>query len=194
TNSDNGDGWGNGSSSSLGHRGEGGQTELENPSCTFLLVEPRNPPSLRDELDQNDEGELDPAAINEWLIHDAVGVLDSDGAGDRAYGRINFRRDKSPGNGASTPAGSTVGPVPFTPGYIGRNADSNGWDRTHWVASDDLGGTPPRWLLGANSSTTKTTNTSPASRSRATLNSLGGPNFRAKPPPAVLIKQSSNST
>jgi len=194
TNSDNGDGWGSGSSSSLGHRGEGGETEIENPSCSFLLVQTPQPPSIGDDLDEDDDGELDPSATSGWLILDAVGVLDSDGARDRAYGRINFRRDKPPGNGASTPAGSTVIPVPFTPCYLGRNGDSNGWDRTHWVASANLGGAPPRWFLGANSSTTKTTNTYPPSRSRAALNSLGGPNFGAKTPPAVLIKQSSNST
>ena len=194
TNSDSGDGWGSGSSSSMRHRGEGGQTELENPSCTFLLVQTQNPPSIGDDLDQDDDGELDPSAIDGWVILDAVGVLDSDGAGDMAYGWINFRRDKPPGNGASAPVRSTVVPVPFTPSYIGRNGDTNGWDRTHWVASDNLGDAPPRWFLGANSSTTKTTNTYPPSRSRAALNHLGGPNFRAKPPPAVLIKQSSNST
>ncbi|MGH8245779.1 MAG: hypothetical protein ACREUU_05035, partial [Gammaproteobacteria bacterium] len=144
TNSDQGDGWGSGSSSSMGHRGEGGQTELENPSCTFLLVQTTNSPSIGDDLDQDDDGELDLSATNEWLILDAVGVLDSDGAGDRAYGRINFRRDKPPGNGASASAGSTVVPLPFTPSYIARNTDSNGWDRTRWVASDNLGGAPPR--------------------------------------------------
>jgi hypothetical protein len=194
TNSDDGDGWGNGSSSSMRHRGEGGQTELENPSCTFLLVQTGNPPSIGDDLDQDNDGELDPSVTSDMLILDAVGVLDSDGDGDRAYGRINFRRDKPPGDGASAPAGSTVVPLPFTPSYVGRNGDSNGWDRTHWVASDNLVGSAPLWFLGVNSSTTRTTNTYPASRSRAVLNSIGGPNFRAKPPPAVLVKQSSNST
>jgi hypothetical protein len=194
TNSDHGDGWGSGSSSSMRHRGEGGQTELENPSCTFLLVQTPNPPSIGDDLDQDDDGELDSSVTSEMLILDAVGILDSDGAGDMAYGRINFRRDNAPGNGASVPPGSTVVPLPFTPGYIGRNGDSNGWDRTHWVASDNLGGAAPRWFLEANSSTTRTTNTFPFSRSRAALNHIGGPNFGARPPPAVLIKQSSNST
>ena len=170
------------------------QTELENPSCTFLLVQTPNPPSIGDDLDSDDDGELDATAIDRWVICDAVGVLDNDGGGDMAYGRINFRRDKSPGNSASVPANTTLVLLPFTPGYLGRNGDSNGWDRTHWVASDNLLGAPPRWFLGANSSTTKTTNTYPASRSRAALNSLGGPNFRAKPPPAALIKQSSSST
>src|SRR6266496_609613 len=92
TNSDHGDGWGSGSSSSMRHRGEGGQTELENPSCTFLLVQTPNPPSIGDDLDQDDDGELDSFVTSEMLILDAVGVLDSDGAGDMAYGRINFRR------------------------------------------------------------------------------------------------------
>src|SRR5436190_14318552 len=39
TNSDNGEGWGSGSSSSLKHRGEGGQVEIENASCTFFLIQ-----------------------------------------------------------------------------------------------------------------------------------------------------------
>src|SRR5262249_54844495 len=149
-------------------------------------------PSIGVDLDADNDGELDPTAIAGWVILDAVGVLDGDGAGDRAYGRINFRRNS--GIGASTPAGSTEVTVFFTAGYIARNGDSKGGDRTIWVASDNLLGPPPRCFLGGNSSTTKPTNTSPASRSRAALNNLGGPNLGAKPPPAVLIKQTSNST
>ncbi len=33
-------GWGNGLAGTVGHQGENGQTDLENPSATFLLVQP----------------------------------------------------------------------------------------------------------------------------------------------------------
>src|SRR6266536_3467961 len=98
TNADTGQGWGSGSSSSVGHRGENGQIELENASCTLFLVHTANPPSIGDDIDQDDDGVPDSSNFASWTILDSVGLLDNDGAGDIAYGFINFRRDQSPGN------------------------------------------------------------------------------------------------
>ncbi|MEY2408366.1 MAG: uncharacterized protein QOF48_1036 [Verrucomicrobiota bacterium] len=192
TNSDNDGGWGSGSSSSVRHHGENNQTQIESPSLTFFLIQSAVAPVIGDDIDANDNGVPDGTRYAGWSIYDAVGVLDADGLGDFAYGRINFRRDKPPGDSAKVPLGSTVVSLPFTPGYIGRIGDSAGWDKTNWVVSDKLLGSAPLWFLGSNSGTT--TNTFPWARSRAALNHLGAPNFGAKPIPAVIIKESSGST
>ena len=194
TNSDNDGGWGNGSSSSVRHAGENGQIELESPSLTFFLIQTANAPAIGDDIDANDDGVPDGARFASWTVLDSVGVLDADGAGDVAYGRINFRHDKPPGQSAKVPVGSTLIAVPFTPRYIGRNGNSSGWDKTNWVASDHLLGSAPLWFLGPNSAVSRTTNTFPWTRARVALNHIGGPNFGAKPAPAVLVKESYNST
>src|SRR6266487_4460215 len=90
TNSDTGSGWGSGSSSSIGHRGENGQTELEDASCTFFLVSTTNTPSIGDDIDSDNDGRPDGPEFAGWTILDSVGVLDNGGLGDIAYGAINF--------------------------------------------------------------------------------------------------------
>lgn len=193
TNSDHGSGWGSGSSSSLEHEGEGDLTELEGASATFLLVQSEVEPGVGDDIDANDDGLLDGTNVVNWVILDSVGVLDGDGAGDIAYGRINFRRDTAPGDQAT--AGNTVVPVPFTPGYVGRNGNTTDWAATNWVASANLSGKPPNFFLGKNStSLTVGTNTHPARRSKAALNHIGGPNFKAAVTPSVLLRQTGTNT
>jgi hypothetical protein len=191
TNSDNGGGWGSGSSSSLKHRGEGGQIEIENASCTFLLLQTGVEPVIGDDIDGNNDGAADGVFTN-WLVLDSVGVLDNSGLGDFAYGRINFRSDQPPGDGATVLAGTTV-PVPFTPGYVGRNGNTSDWEGTNWVASDNLPGKPPSFFLGGNSSTTGT-NTFPYKRSKAALNHPGGPNFKAPVVPSVILRETKANT
>jgi hypothetical protein len=87
-------------------------------------------------------------------VLDSVGVLDADGAGDCAYGAINFRRNTSPGNGAT--ASGVIVPVGFTPSYVGRTSNSFGSGSAAWVASDNLGGTAPNWRLGSAANTVPT--------------------------------------
>ena len=123
TNSGTGDGWGSGSASSLRHRGENGQTEIENASCTLFLIQTPNEPSIGDDIDSGNNGVPDGAEFATWTILDSVGILDNDGQGDIAYGLINFRRDSDPGNGAT--ARLNVVPVPFTPSYVARNGMQN---------------------------------------------------------------------
>ena len=107
TNSDTGLGWGSGSSSSLKHHGEGGQLEIENASCTFFLIQTAVEPVIGDDIDADDVGTPDGVFTN-WLVLDSVGVLDNSGAGDFAYGQINFRWDKPPGDGATIRSGTIV--------------------------------------------------------------------------------------
>lgn len=192
TNSDSGEGWGSGSSSSLKHRGESGQIEIENASCTFFLIQTAVEPDIGDDIDSDNDGSADGVFTN-WFVLDSVGALDNSGTGDIAYGRINFRSDKPPGDGATVPSGTTIVPVPFTPGYVGRNGNTTDGEGTNWIASDNLLGKPPSVFLGGNSSTTGT-NTFPSKRSKAALNHLGGPNFKAPVVPSVILRETKTNT
>jgi len=165
----NGPGWGSGSSSSIGHRGESGITELKNASITFLLLTTPVPPTIGDDVDQDNNGSPDGVWTN-WTILDSVGVLDNDGAGDVAYGAINFRRWGPPGNGAT--ASGTIVSVTFTPGYVARAGHSTGYSSTNWVGGADLQGAAPAWRLSEAS-------TVPGAYDGLPLNHLGAPNFGA---------------
>ena len=185
-NRDRGPGWGNGSTSSVGHRGEGGQTDLENPSVTFFLIQTTNSPSPGDDIDLDNDGVPDGPLFASWTILDSVGVLDGDGPGDIAYGAINFRRNTAPGNGAV--ASGIIVPVPFTPSYVGRAGNSTGSTAGDWIASDALGGSAPKWVLGS------APNTHPAQFAGASCNHLGEPNFGASALPGVIISQTGGRT
>jgi hypothetical protein len=189
TNSDGDGGWGTGASSTVGHTGEGGQIEIENASCSFLLLQAATAPAIGDDVDIDNDGVLDgPAAT--WTILDSVGILDRDGEGDVAYGKINFHRDTLPGSGPDTL--DSVVPTPFTAGYVGRNGNTTDWNETNWVASDNLRGRPPNWFLGPKSRVA--TNTVPIKRAKAALNHIGAPNFKAPVIPSVIVKQSKSNT
>lgn len=193
TNSDSGSGWGSGSSSSVGHEGEDDLPEIENPSATYFLIQSDIEPEIGTDIDANDDGTPDGTNFVSWTVIDSVGVLDSDGDGDIAYGKINFRRDTAPGNLAT--AGNTVVSVPFTPGYVARNGNTSGWNATNWVASDNLTGKPPNWFLGRNSTDLLIgSNTYPALRAKASLNHIGGPNFKAPLIPGVILRESGTNT
>lgn len=192
TNADNDGGWGTGSSSTVRHTGESGQIEIENASCTFLLIQAASEPTVgTTDADADNDGDLDGPALA-WTILDSVGILDPDGPGDFAYGQINFRRDSSPGAGAGVPDGATLVMIPFTPGYVARNGNTTDWVGTNWVASDNLLARPPNWMLGGNSLVA--INTFPAKRAKAPLNHVGGPNFKAPALPSVLVRHSGAST
>jgi hypothetical protein len=185
TNRGSEDGWGSGSESAVRHKGELGQTEIENPSCTFILIQSAVSPAPGDDIDTDDDGIPDGAVFSAWMVLDSIGILDSDSDSDRAYGAINFRRDSAPGN-SSTALGNII-PLPFTPGYIGRNGNSTNSTLADWVASDNLTGNAPNWRLGLNR--TGLTNTFPRSRSTAYLNHIGAQNFGAPAPPAIVMTQ-----
>lgn len=181
SNSASGDGFGSGGSSSIGHRGDNGQTDLENASATFLLLQATNAPAPGEYADTNFNGVFDGEAAG-WTVVDSVGVLGNNGVGDIAYGAINFRRN------AGAMAGGTVVAVGFTPSYVGRTGNTTGSSAADWIASDSLGGAAPNWTLGATGSTV------PASRASAPLNHIGGPNFGAPVIPGVVVTESGGST
>ncbi|MCX8156831.1 MAG: hypothetical protein N3J91_10360 [Verrucomicrobiae bacterium] len=172
------DGFGHGSSSTVGHRGEDGRTDLELPSVTFFLITaPNRAPALGDDLDANNDGLVDAGWFNGWQIWDSVGILDNTGSGDIAYGAINFRR-----NPAAMAVMGLVVQVPFTPDYVARTGNNTGSSALDWMAANNLQGTPLSLVLGDTSQVT-----SPSMAGRP-LNHLGGPNFGAAPLPAVLVQ------
>ncbi len=165
-----GTGWGSGSSSSIGHQGENESTDLPHASVTFLLIQSTTPPVLGDDIDGDDNGTPDGAVWAGWTILDSVGVLDADGAGDAAYGRISFRRSTFPGKGAA--ATGTIIPIGFTPSYVGRTGNTTGYAAGDWVASDNLPGAAPNWSLSDGTTT-------PSAYDAEPLNHIGKSNFGA---------------
>lgn len=174
-------GWGSGSDSSVHHRGELGQTDIENASVTFMLGRSDSPILIGQDLDSDNDGYLDPAFLEEVEIWDSVGILDTDGAGDIAYGDINFRRISPPGNGAT--AHKTIVPLGFTPTYVARLANSTGFKASDWVVSEVPPPASPdsEFLLGDGN------HTFPISLAGARLNHFGAPNFGAPLLPGFSI-------
>lgn len=169
------DGFGSGSGSSIGHKGENSAVEMEGPSVTFFLIQTTNKPALGDDLDANNDGIPDAPWFASWTIFDSVGVLDNTGTGDIAYGAINFRR-----NSAATATGTVV-PLPFTPDYLGRSGNTTGSTAGEWVAANNLAGTAPNFILNDG------THTFPAAFASNLLNHVGGPNFGAPALSGVMV-------
>ncbi len=177
----NGPGFGSGFLSSVRHRGEGSQTDLENNSVTFLLVESTNYPVINMDVDADDDGILDGPAAG-WTVLDSVAVLDNDGAGDFGYGRINFRRTN-----ATTVVSGTIVSVTFTPAYVGRAGNTTNWLAGTWVASGTLDGTMPNWRLDNQ-------DTEPFTYANRLLDHIGAPNFLAPGVAGVVARESNSRT
>ena len=182
----NGPGFGSGSGSSIGHRGKGGQTDLENNSVTFFLVTSATYPTNGADIDANNDGVPDGALYAGWNVLDAVAVLDNDGAGDFGYGKINFRRATPPGSGATVTNGTVVS-VNFNATYVARAGNTTNWLAASWVAGDGLAGAAPNWTLSA-------IDTTPISFAGRPLNHLGLPNFGATNLAGVIVRESGGST
>jgi hypothetical protein len=164
------------------HRGDGGQTDLENGSTTFFLIKTTNFPALGTDIDSNNDGVPDGATFASWMVFDSVAVLDNSGLGDIGYGRINFRR-----NSAATVASGTIVPVSFGPEYVARAANTTNWTAGAWVAAANLNGTAPNWSLNG-------TDTEPGGFAGQALNHIGGANFGAANFPGVAARESGFST
>lgn len=177
-----GAGWGSGASSSIGHRGESNQTELEPPSATYMLIQTPAVLTIGADIDSNDDGTLDGSLAGTFTILDSVAILDDTGSGDIGYGDINFRR-----NSGATVTSGTIVSVSFTPGYVGRNGNTTGWAAADWVAGDNLTGSVPEWVLS-------TSTTVPGGRGGASLDHIGSPNFGAGAVPGVIVRHSGAST
>ncbi len=184
-NSGSGPGWGSGPSSSIGHRGEGDKTELDNASVTFLLIRTSFAPEPDDDVDANNDGTPDGPYLN-WTVIDSVGILDATGPGDFAYGAINYRRNTPPGNQAG--AMGVIVSVGFTAAYVGRSANTSGSTEAAWVASNNLNGTMPNWALP------DAANVWPTSFATRALNHIGGPNFGGAALRGLVITHSGGRT
>jgi hypothetical protein len=182
----NGPGFGDGGSSGAHHRGKDGRTDFESASITFMLVRAAKQPRPGDDIDENDDGMTDGDAFASWTVFDSVGVLDSGGAGDRVYGRINFRRLDAPDGGPPAATGTNVA-LTFTPAYVARLKNSTNWAATSWLAGDEMALTTRGWTLAAGV-------TRPASYARKLLNHAGAPNFGAPTLPGILMHESGGST
>ncbi len=175
-NSGSGPGFGSDSTSSIGHRGRSGRTDLPHASVTFFLIQTTNAPDPGTDIDGNNDG-VPGGQTRSWTIFDSVGVVKN--AGDIGYGAINFRQ-----NSAGLASGVIV-PVTFTPDYLGRTGNTTNSDAASWVASANLGGSAPNWLLSSSQ-------TVPVDFSGFPLDHLGLPNFGAPSFPGVVAIQPSN--
>jgi hypothetical protein len=151
---------------------DGGVTDIEDASATFMLVQTGVAPTLSDDVDVDNDGTPDGAVYSGWNVRDSIGVLDGSAIGDRAYGAFNFSNNTGT-NGTAT--GTTV-LTAFTAGYVGRIGDSTGSTAADWVASGVLGGAAPNWTLGV------AAETAPSSFAGKALNHIGAPNFVNFPP------------
>ncbi|MEH1968785.1 beta strand repeat-containing protein [Nostoc sp.] len=186
TNAGTGAGWGTAVSSSIGHTGQGGATDIENGSVSFFLIQTTTAPTLSNDIDSNDDGIVDPAVYSNWTVLDSVSVLDGTSTTDRAYSSIVFRKGS---NGGSVPANATVVDTSFMAGYVGRSGNTTGSTASDWVASAITTGTAPNFALGTVTSTVA--NTSPGNFAEQPLNHIGNTNFA---PPANINYAISTAT
>lgn len=180
TNTGSGAGWGSGASSSIGHIGQAGATEIENGSVSFFVIKTSTAPTLSNDIDSDNDGTADSAVYSSWTVLDSVSVLDS-GTTDRAYSSIVFRKGST---GGSVPTNATVVDTLFTAGYVGRSSETTASTASDWVASL-TSGTAPNFILG------NATNTSPGNFAEQPLNHIGDTNFA---PPANLNYAISTTT
>ena len=182
----NGSGFGNGATSNVRHRGNGNQTDLENASVTFFLIQSTNFPTPGTDIDANNDGVPDGVLYASWTVIDSVAILDNDGLGDFGYGKINFRRSSGPGTNATVASGTII-PVNFTPSYVGRAGNTTNWGAGSWVATRNLNGSAPDWSLDP-------IDTEPFNFRNLPLNHIGGPNFGDLNSPGVVARESGFST
>ncbi|MFP6904926.1 MAG: hypothetical protein VCG02_06895, partial [Verrucomicrobiota bacterium] len=167
-------GWGDGSGSSIAHRGEADRLDLENGSFSCLLLESLIEPDPGDSIDADGNGVPDGMATN-WTILDSIGMLDDGGPGDISYAALTFRR-----NPAAQALGSVV-EVDFRPGYLARQGNTPGSSPGDWLAGDVLAGALPDWVLGSGP------NTAPPHVAGSPLDHWGGPNFGAPNLPGIIL-------
>lgn len=181
-NTGSGAGWGSDSTSSINHSGENSQTDLENPSSTFMLIQTPSKPTIGMDIDDDNDGLPDAQIYTNWVVLNSIGILDSSGAGDIAYGLINYRANPA----ATSVFGRTL-EINFTPSYVGRLGNTIGNTENDWLVSDNLGGAAPVWIVGPPGSTL------PTGFAMAPLNNIGAPNFNDSLIPGVVISQISDS-
>lgn len=144
-NRDTGNGFGNGTTSSIGHSGQ--SAELEGSGATYMLIyvdpDTGSPPVLNFDLDEDNDG-LDPLPTG-WSILDSIGVFGED---ETEYGRLYAQVNFGPGPIAQTGPDSGLTPGGVPPGaiyidtsstmpeieYVGRVGPNSGPD--NWLATN----------------------------------------------------------
>ena len=149
---------------------DGGATDIEDCSVTFMLIQSGVTPTLTDDIDANDDGVTDGSVFGGWNVRDSISAMNGS-ANARAYGAINFRNNS--GSGTSTGTEVVVG---FVPTYVGRIGNSTGSTASDWAGSGVLGGAASNWTLGASSET------EPSGFAGKPLNHIGASNFTNLPP------------
>jgi hypothetical protein len=149
---------------------DGGATDIEDASVTFMLIQTGTAPTLTDDIDSDDNGTTNGSVFAGWSVRDSISAM-SDSANARAYGAFSFRNTAGSGTGLG---GEVI--VPFFPAYVGRRGDTTGSAAADWVTSGVLGGSAPNWTLGT------TTETEPSSFAGKTLDHIGSTNFMNKVP------------
>jgi hypothetical protein len=144
---------------------DGGATDIEDSSASFMLIQTGTAPALTDDIDSNDDGLTNGSVFAGWSVRDSINVMNGS-ANARAYGAFGYRNVA----GSGTSLGAEV-IVNFIPSYVGRVCDSTGSTAADWVASGVLGGAAPNWTLGA------AAETEPASFAGKSLNHIGASNF-----------------
>jgi hypothetical protein len=169
------EGWGDGSGSSIDHRGAFDRLDLENGSFTCLLVCSPSEPDPGDSIDADTNGVPD-GVFTSWTVLDTIGILDNSGAGDISYAALTFRHD------VSAQASGAVVELGFSPSYVARQGNTSGSTAADWLVGDDLAGTLPDFTLGSGS------DAAPASFAGAPLDHWGASNFGSPPIPGVILE------
>ncbi len=138
--------------------------DLDNNSSTYMLLQANVAPRLGDDIDANDDGTQEAAAIKNWTILDSVGnITTTNGA---AYASTVFST-----NGAGqVPAGTNLVNMGTTVvEYVGRAGASVGSLATDWVGGAlESGSVAPVHVLGL---------ASPALMTNRPLDHIGSINF-----------------
>jgi hypothetical protein len=173
-----GEGFGNGATSSIGHRADGAIVSIEDTSVSFFLVQNDGSFTLNlsTDLDPDDDGT--PTIPAGLTILDSVGITDSE-AEDFGYGQIVFRRNSATtvNPGATIVQTEVLGNPAFTAEYVARIGTSTGFAADEWVASN-IGGTVAEGLTLGNNQTV------PDSLENTRLNHVGALNPGAPSNPA----------
>ncbi|MDQ5846908.1 MAG: Ig-like domain-containing protein [Acidobacteriota bacterium] len=160
---------------------DGGATDLQNDSASYLLIQTNVAPTLADDIDADNNGSAEAPVFTGWNVIDSINVLDGS-ANNFGYGAFGYR------NNAGT--GSSLGAeviVTFLATYVGRSADTTGSAAADWVAGGALAGSAPNWLLGA------AAEVEPDQFANQPLNHIGATNFDISPPTVQSITRASTN-
>ena len=155
-----------------GWSGNTGAVAFERPSTSFFLVSAASAPTPGTDIDTvgSNDGVPDGSVFAGWSVLDSVAIADN--SSDKTYAALNFRP-----NAGST--GTTV-VLSGRTWYAGRFGDSFGSTAGAWVASSNLGGSNPNYLLS-------TTAVSPVGVGGKPLNHVGATNLWANLAPVNVL-------